>query len=193
MKRFTILLVTVALLFTSGLANGQDASQVSEHLKPYGPMLGTWRYEGPLQEDVAGIAEKGSKLMFQFSWRRILDKNVVMEDWLAEFENGKSFSGKALIGWNATDKEIAYGGMDSAGGMSLGKVVFDKQARTSTLTGKGVDAEGNETSFKTVVKKTGKDTLTWKAIERIGGIAEGPTNEYTFQRVKRAAGKKAAK
>jgi hypothetical protein len=156
-----------------------------EHLKPYGPMIGTWRYEGPLLEDVPEFAEKETNCVFQFQWRRILNKNVVEENWLVEFEGGKTYSGKALIGWNAAEKELSYGGMDSHGGMSLGTVIFDKAAKSSTVTEEGIDGDGNETTFKGVVIKTGKDTLTWQALERTGGIVEGPSPVYTFNRVPR--------
>jgi hypothetical protein len=44
-----------------------------------------------------------------------------------------------------------------------------------------------------VVTKTGKDTLTWQAPERVGGIVEGPSPVYTFKKVERAKRKKPAK
>jgi hypothetical protein len=181
-----IVTVLTVLLFACGVSYGQDEPGPGfEHLKGYGPLLGTWRYEGPELEDVPGIAEKGTDFVFEFSWRRILNKNVVEENWLCEWEGGKTYSGKALIGWNAAEKKIAYGSMDSDGGMGLGTVVFDADAQSATLTEKGTDGEGKETSFKGVVIKTGKDTLTWQALERTGGIAEGPSPVYTFKRVKR--------
>ena len=52
MKLLTATLTTVAVFFTGGLVNGQQTGPDLEHLKGYGPMLGTWRYEGPLLEDV---------------------------------------------------------------------------------------------------------------------------------------------
>lgn len=74
--------------------------------------------------------------------------------------------------------------MGSLGGMNLGTVVFDKKARTSTVTLEGVTVDGAKTTFKGVVTKTGKDTLTWQALARTGGIAEGASGVYTFKRVK---------
>jgi hypothetical protein len=56
---------------------------------------------------------------------------------------------------------------------------------------KGTDGDGEDTSLKAVVTVTGEDTLTWQALERTGGVAEGPSPVYTFKRAKRA--KKAAK
>jgi hypothetical protein len=174
----------------SAIARGGEPN---EHLKGYGPMIGTWRYEGPLLEDVPDVAEKGSKLVFQFTWRRILDKRVVVEDWFAELAGGTTWSGTALIGWNAGDKKLVFGAMSSDGSMSMGTVEFDRQAKTCTVTEKGVDGEGNPTTFKGVVTKMGKDTLTWQALERTGGDLDGPSPVYEFQRFKRTKGKKAAK
>jgi hypothetical protein len=163
MKLLTVTLAAVAVFLTGGLVNAQQTGPDFEHLKGYGPMIGTWRYEGPLLEDVPDMAKKGSNCVFQFSWRRILDKNVVMEDWSVEFEGDKKVSGRALIGWNAAEKRLVYGAMSSFGGMAVGTVVFDRREKTSTLTSEGVDAEGESTYFKGVVTKTGKDTLTWRA------------------------------
>jgi hypothetical protein len=148
-------------------------------------MLGTWQYEGPLLEDLPDIAEKGPKILFRFSWRRILNKSVVEENVLVELDGKTIIAVKALIGWNAEKKELAYGGMSSLGSLSLGTMNFDKTAKTATLTAKGIDGDGEETSFKAVVTKTGKDTLTWQALERVGGIVEGPSPVYAFKRVKR--------
>jgi hypothetical protein len=187
MTRLAATFFAVAFLFAPAVAVAQE-SEVPEQLKPYGPLLGTWRYEGPLLETVPDFGKKGEELVFQFTWRRVLDKNVVAEDWLSETEGGKKFSGKALIGWNAAEKKLSYRSMDSAGGMTLGTIVFDKQAKSSTLTEKGIDGEGKETKFKGVVIRTGKDTLTWQALERTK--MEGASPVYEFKRVKWQGGKK---
>jgi hypothetical protein len=193
MKLLTVTLAAVAVFLTGGLVNAQQTGPDFEHLKGYGLMIGTWRYEGPLLEDVPDMAKRGSNCVFQFSWRRILDKNVVMEDWSVEFEGDKKVSGRALIGWNAAEKRLVYGGMSSYGGVNLGTVVFDRRAKTSTLTSEGVDSEGDDTSFEGVVTKTGKDALTWRALQRSGGIVEGPSPEYTFKRVQRARQRQSAR
>jgi hypothetical protein len=192
MKR--IITTLTAVLLACGALYGQDEPGPSfEHLKPYTPMIGTWLYEGPLLEDVPDYAEKGTKCVFQFSWRRILKKSVVEENWSLEFEGGKKLVGKALIGWHAAEKEIVYGGMNSIGTLTLGTVTFDEKAKTSTLTEKGVKSDGEEMSFKGMVTKTGKDTLTWQALERVGGIVEGGSPVYSFKRVKRTRRSKQAK
>ena len=183
--------LTVVLLVCSVTYGQDEPGPGFEHLKAYGPMLGTWRYEGPLLEDVPDIAEKGSEFEWQFSWKRILNKNVVEANWTLKFEGGTELVGKALQGWNADKKEIVSGSMNSLGGMDMGSVVLDEVAKTLTLTVKGIDGEGKETSLKAVVTVMGKDTLTWQASERTGGIVEGPSPVYSFNRVKRV--KKEAK
>lgn len=110
-----------------------------------------------------------------------------MESWSGEIEGGMKLSGRALIGWNASQEQIIHSGMDSSGGMKLGSVLFDIAAKTSTLTAKGADGDGKFSSLKSVITMTDKDTLTWQAIGRIGGSVEGPSPVYTFKRIKAPA------
>ena len=187
-----VFLALTLVLLPSGVTFGQEKVGPNfEHLKGFGPMIGTWRYEGALLEDAPEIAKKGSDFIAQLSWRRILDKSVVEESWFVEYEDGTKISGKSLIGWNAKENRLMSGGMDSGGGMGLGTVEFDADAKSSTLTSKGIDGDGNETSFQGVVIVKDKDTITWHAAERTGGDVEGPSPVYTFKRVKTAGSKKA--
>ena len=183
--------LTVVLL-TCGVTFGQDEPGPGfEHLKSYGPFVGTWRHEGPSPEDVPGIAEKGTEIVFEFSWKRILNKSAVEETWSFGVEGGKTFSGKGLIGWNAAENKIVYGVLNSFGGMVLGSSVYDAETKSRTYTSNGIDGDGNKTSSKGVLAKIDKDILTWQALERTGGIVEGPSLVYTFKRVERT--KKEAK
>ena len=98
-----------------------------------------------------------------------------------------------MIGWNAADDEISYGTMDSMGGMAIGTTVFDKEEKAFTDSAKGVNGVGEETKYEGVITRKSKDTITWRAMKRVGGIVEGPSPEYTFKRVKRGKRAKAAK
>jgi hypothetical protein len=74
---------------------------------------------------------------------------------------------------------------------SIGKRLFTWTGRgvifsTTILTAKGIDIGGEHTSFQGAVTKTGKKTLNWQTLRRIGGIVEGPSPTYTFKRVKQA-------
>jgi hypothetical protein len=191
MKRITATLIAIVVSFSCGLVYAQQAKSPPEHLKPFGPMIGTWRYEGPLLEAIPDIAEKGEDCVIQASWRWILGKKAVMEDWFIEVGEGKKLSGKSLIGWNAAEGQIVHGGMDSAGGMGLGTVVFDDQGKSNRLTAETVDANGQTETFTNALKKTGKDTMTIQTVERTGGDIEGPGPVYTLKRVPRRAFKRA--
>ncbi|MHC4407134.1 MAG: hypothetical protein ACYTG0_46575 [Planctomycetota bacterium] len=186
-KRATTTFVVFAVLLACGIsyAADQKGPPPNEHLKCYSAFIGTWRYEGPLLEDVPDVAEKGSKFVLQISWKWILDKNVVESAFTAEFENGEKLAGKGLIGWNAAEKQIVTGGMNTVGGISLGTITYDRAAKSLTAITEGINGDGEETSFKGVVTKTGKDTLTWQRLEGVGGIVEGESPVYKFERVKR--------
>ncbi|MCS7469974.1 hypothetical protein NZK35_25265 [Stieleria sp. ICT_E10.1] len=183
----SIVTALIFVLVACGVTDAQDEPGPGfEHLKCYGPFIGTWRYEGPLLKSVPDIAEKGTKVVTQLSWRRILNKSAVEYNWSATFEGGVELSGKALIGWNADEEKIVYGSMNSVGDLNWGTVTPDATARTLTKTSKGVNGKGEEKSSETVLTKTGKDTLTSQALERKGGIVEGPSPPYTLKRVERA-------
>jgi hypothetical protein len=184
MKKIILSLIVFAL--SCGVSYGQEQpATVSEHLKCFGPFLGNWRYEGPLLEDVEGMAEKGTKIIVQVSMKRILNGSAVETNSSLEFEGGAKLSVKILNGWNAKEEKIVEGFMSSDGGISVGSVTHDKAAKSLTISLTGVDGEGKETSSKVVMTKTGKDTYIWQALERTGGLAEGKSPPYEFKRVKR--------
>ena len=188
----SIITALTVVFLACGASYGQDKPGPGfEHLKCYGPFIGTWQYEGPSLVDVPDIAEKGTKSVIQLSWRRILNKSAVEYNWSVKFEGGTELAGKALIGWNADEEKIVYGSMNSVGDLNWGTVTPDDAAKALTKTSKGVNGKGEEKSSKFVLTKTGKDTLTSQALERTGGIVEGPGPVYTLKRVERE--KKAAK
>ena len=115
----------------------------------------------------------------------------VKNTWSIEFKGGAKLIGKTLNGWDAKEEKIVRGAMSSDGSVQVGSVAHDKAAKSLTISLTGVDGDGEEISSKIVLTKTGKDTLTWQALERTGGIVKGPSPVYSYNRVKRA--KKAAK
>jgi hypothetical protein len=184
MKRFV--LIVTAVLLVRGAAFGQEEPGPNyEHLKAHDSVIGTWRYEGPLLEDMPGFAKKGSPYVNQCSWRWILNRNAIEVTWRSEFEGGKTISGKGLIGWNAASQRIAFGGMDSVGSMNFGTIVFENDGKTSSLTGQGVDCDGKKSTFTNVIKIAGDDRFTFQSTERAGGLVEGPGPVYLLQRVER--------
>jgi hypothetical protein len=86
-----------------------------------------------------------------------------------------------------------FGGMDSAGSMSIGTIAFEEEGKTSSLTGHNIDSDGKKTTFKNVIKMMGEDTLTIQTTERSGGAVDGPGPVYTFKRVEREERRKRSK
>ncbi|MCS7469975.1 hypothetical protein NZK35_25270 [Stieleria sp. ICT_E10.1] len=94
MKFFTSL---TALLLACTVSYGQDEPEpVSEHLKCFGPFIGNWQYEGPMQEDFEGIAEEGTRIVVRTSIKRILNGSAIEGNWSIEFEGGAELVGKDL-------------------------------------------------------------------------------------------------
>ena len=148
----SVLSALTVVLLACGVCYGQDEPGPGfEHLKCYGPFIGTWQYEGPLLEGVPDIAEEGTELVFAFSWRRILNKSAVEYQWSIEFDDGGNLSGKGLVGWDAAQKRIVSGGMNANGGMRMGTVTHDEDAKSMTLKANGIDGEGEKTSITGVV------------------------------------------
>jgi hypothetical protein len=171
-----------ALVFVVVAGGFACGAEPNEHLKGYSPFMGTWRHEGSVLEEAPGIPAKGTKMVVRWTWTWILDNQVVMNDWIIEYQDGKKLSGKDLIGWNAAEKKIIGGGMNSMGAMSINSSVID--GKTVTTSSEGVEGDGRKTSLKIVLKKTDEDTLTLQVVERTGGDLVGPSPVYTFKRVK---------
>ena len=177
--RRSISCALVVFVLTGGFVCGAEPN---EHLNGFAPFMGTWRHEGAVLEETPGAAAKGTKMVVRWTWTWILDNQVVMDDWIIEFQDGKKLSGKELIGWNAAEKKIMGGGMNSMGAMGVNTCVID--GKTITISSEGVEGDGRKTSSKLVLKKTDEDTLTFQVVERTGGDVVGPSPVYTFKRVK---------
>jgi hypothetical protein len=193
MKHVTATLTIVTIVLASGHLYGKEPTPASENLKCYDALIGTWRYEGPLLEEVPDFAQKGSDVVIQVTWRRILNRNAVEANTSVKFEEGDTILGRALIGWNAAESQIVHGSMNSVGAVGLGTVTVDEATSSFTLTSEGIAGDGEKTEYKDVVTKKDKDTFIWRALERKGGLVEGPSPEYTFKRVEQAKRAKRAK
>ena len=187
-----IILSLVVLVLSCGVSYGQEKpAALSEYLKCFGPFLGTWQYEGPMQEDFEGVAEKGTQIVVQVSRKKILNGSAVEENWTIEFGGGAELTGKSLTGWDAKEQKIVNGGMSSDGAISAGSITHDQAKKSLSFSLTGVDGDGEETSSKVVITKKDRDTYTWQTVERTGGPADGPSGIYTFKRVKPQAKKEA--
>lgn len=71
--------------------------------------------------------------------------------------------------------------MDSTGGVSQGTIELKEGGKYSSYAADGTTGEGEAVSFKGVLEKTGKDTLTFHADKRVGGPVEGPGPTYELR------------
>jgi hypothetical protein len=68
--------------------------------------------------------------------------------------------------------------------MYLGSTTPDGQALKCES--KGTTSKGTQTSYQGVVTQKDKDTITWQALHRTGGLVEGPSPVYELKRVPQA-------
>ena len=177
--RRSVMCALVFVVVAGGFACGAEPN---DHLKGFAPFMGTWRHEGSVLEETPGAAAKGTKMVVRWTWTWILDNQIVMNDWIIEFQDGNKLSGKQLIGWNAAEKKIMAGGMNSMGAMGVCTIGIDGKAITTSS--EDVEGDGRKTSSKLVMKQTDEDTFTFQVVERTGGDLVGPSPVYTFKRVK---------
>jgi hypothetical protein len=174
-----------ALFVICGVGYGQeDGARIAEELKCYRPFIGTWRYEGPLLEELPGLAEKGTDCVIQFSWRRILDGRALESRVAVEVDGkGEIYAERSLVAWNAAEQKIVYAGASSDGSIFLGVTEADADAKTLHPSCEGSTGEGKRLVYRGVFTITDENTMTWQALERTGSsIIEGPSPLYTFQK-----------
>jgi hypothetical protein len=188
MKR--IVMSMTGIVLACGITFGQDTTNPNaDKLKCYGPFIGTWRYEGPMLEDIPGLGEKGADCVIQFSWRRILNKGAVESTASVEIKGkGVIYAEKVLIGWNADEEKISYGGATADGTLFLGSTIPDETTKTLSPSSRGTTSNGGQTTYRGVITVTDRNTLTFKALERTGSVVEGSSPVYTLKRVRLAKG-----
>lgn len=181
--------ITLAIAFVAcGIACAQEsANPNADQLKCYAPFIGTWRYEGPMLEELPGLVEKGTNCVIEFTWKRIMNKASLESSLRVEIEgHGMIYADKSLIGWNAADQQIVYGGTSSNGAVFLGTAEPAAEGKSLTCAARGSDSDGGEISNRSVFTVTDRNTLTFEALERTGPIVQGPSPVYTLTRVRPA-------
>ena len=180
MKRVVLALLAVAM--TCGDANGQDQPVSNyEHLKCYEQLIGTWEYDGPLQEASPVLGAKDSKMVVRISWKWILKENVLEMNWSIKLQDDTELSGKSLTGWDTAEGRIIAGGMSSMGAHNLSMATYDEATKTWTVESKGVDRQGRATTATVVNRLVDADTLEWQSKDRTGGDNTGDSPKYTFK------------
>jgi hypothetical protein len=170
------------LLLTVSVAIGQasDTSPAYENLKSYEALIGTWVYEGPLLEDVPGMAKKGSRYYYEGSFEWILDKGAIEEYWQAKFAGGVTVSAKALTGWG--DKKVVSAGVFSGGGYFHADVTLNQEGKTWRYESKAVDGEGKKSSETFILELVDDNTLIVHSKDREGTEMPPESPKYTFKK-----------
>jgi hypothetical protein len=151
-----------------------------EHLKVLEPFFGPWVFEGPLQENISGFAEKGVRVRASIAYRWAVDKSAIVEDWSAHIEGKSPLKGVVLIGWDSKEKAIVDRSFTSDGGTWCS--VWTVDGTTLTIKGCGIEADGTETSSVVFNKLTERGTMIWQAVEQIRAGEKLPdTAEYEYK------------
>jgi hypothetical protein len=184
MKRLVFTLTAVVLACRIAFAQEEPGPNY-EHLKCFEQLIGTWGYDGPLQEDVPVLGGKNSKLAVRLTWDWVLNKSALESNATVELQ-GVKLLGKSLIGWDISEGRIIGGGMNSFGGHDVNTVTYDDATKTWTTQSKGVDEKGRRTSATIVGRLIDADTYEWQMKDRKGGDVPGDSPKYVFKRIKPA-------
>jgi hypothetical protein len=180
-------MLSTSLLLAASMVVGQaEASPNYGHLKAFDGLIGTWLYRGPVQEDVPNLPGKDTPMLVHSSWKWIFNKAVVENSYALRFKDSAKVEGKTMYGWNAAEKKIVSGGMNSIGGMGLGEASFSDDGKVLTVAIKSVDGDGVETSSDIVFTLQGEDVFVWQSTNRQGRDLPADSPKYTFKRVQRA-------
>lgn len=185
MKQLVLILAVVVLCY--GVAAGQEQPGPNyAHLKCYEQLIGTWEYDGPLQEDVPVLGGKNSRLVVRLTWDWVLNKCALESNAVVELQGGVKLLGKSLTGWDLAEGRIIGGGMNSFGGHEVNTVTYDDATKTWTARSQGVDDKGRQTSATIVGRLIDADTYEWQMKDRQGGDVPGDSPKYVFKRIKPA-------
>lgn len=104
-----VALALTAVLTTCGFALAQQQPKSPpEQLQCFEQLVGDWTCETTLEEDIPGLAEKGTKLVLRSSWQWILDKQALQASWSARPEGKPRVAGRGLITWDPAASQICW-------------------------------------------------------------------------------------
>jgi hypothetical protein len=172
------------MLATCGyaLAQEEQAKSPPEQLQCYEQLVGNWICETTMEEDIPGLAEKGTKLVLRSSWQWILDKQAIETSWSARPEGKPRIAGRGLLTWDTAGSGIVGGGVNSMGGHGLERTTYDAATKTWTTKLEGPDGQGRQITATLVVKLIDANSYTFQITEQAGGDASGPSALYTYKR-----------
>lgn len=174
-------MISTTLLLAASVVVGQ-ARDTSSHpeLKGLEPLIGSWKYEGTLHDDVPGLAEKGAEITAVNTFRWILRGKAIQLDWSTKIDGQLAGTGRALLGWDGTTNKIMEWALTDKGNHS-GQ--WKRQGDQWIYTSAGMGPEG-KTAASIVYTDIGSDSYTFQARDRVYGEAKLPDMKtYVFKRV----------
>lgn len=176
MLHLSSLIVASTILVTQAT----ETSPSWKHLQVLDPLVGTWVYEGPVQEELVGLP-KGTVVRMEFSFQWILNKAVLRWEWKISTGGKQVAHGLEHLGWNAKEGKIVGVMFSADGDFDTSHWTIEKNAFTSHFIGSLADG----TSFKgdVVLGLEQENTVSWKAVGYVIGNAPPiNTTEYLYRR-----------
>jgi hypothetical protein len=131
---------------------------------------------------VAGGPKKGTPFVIEASWKWVLNKSVIEEEWESTAEDGTVISGKNLVGWDPKTEKIFVMRTNSAGGYDEGMVEFDDEKGVFISKTSGISGDGKEYTGTCVITRVNADEFIFQVCDRTGQLTgDGP--KLTFRRV----------
>ncbi len=156
------------------------------HLKCFEQLIGTWGYDGPLQEDVPVLGGKNLQTGCA------VDLGLGSErEYRGGIERGSRVTGRQAVGevvdrLGCGRKTNHWCRNELVRKPHLSTVSYDDATKTWTTQSKGVDEKGRRTSATIVGRLTDADTYEWQMKDRKGGDVPGDGPKYIFKRIKQA-------
>lgn len=168
--------VCLLLLFTASAAAQTPGQQSRAPIKEFGDLIvGRWISDVTWAVDYPGLGKKGEKVTGFDAWRWVVDGAALECDWLLG-----ATSGRTIMWWDASTKQVRTLDVDSGGNWSGGTVV--KQDAKWVWVRKGSFADGRNVEYRseTTFQDNGRTRVDAGAT-----ILGGVRNEYRdiFKRV----------
>lgn len=132
-----------------------------KHLKDLEYFVGNWVTKGKLPETDEPLA--GQEYVGRCSIEWILNKNAQQETWDIRIGHLR-FGNKVLTGWDPATQQIKQWVLDSGGGR--GESVVTRRGDAWVYEGFAIDANGTETSTKSIITIVDRNTQTLRVTAR---------------------------
>ena len=169
--------LVLAVLMVPGQADDVSAK---DRLKGLEPLIGSWVYDGVLQEDAPGLGKKGDSFKLTASHRWVLGKSAFQLDWKTDVGGKEANRGRALVAWDPASKTIMEWAVSTSGNHS-GQWTHKDNVWTYALCGIGSAGTMKE---NIVYSDIGSDSFMFQVTNRVvGGKELDDSAKYEFKRV----------